>query len=178
MPMPMIIELTNDISKRIKTIINEIDECCIDKDPNIMMEKLIEILKNLKFSGEKYNREILLLCENEMNFVQYPLLSRLRISCYQILERIFNKKVKKVITIQINTYEYSMLLMAEMKLLSYQKLENVKTTYIKFCKKMNIVENELLLKQLESGFDSCFNGIGVNGYNIMEDNGIFYHVFI
>ena len=163
-PLEIIIEVTSDIAKRIKTIVNEISECCICKEANQMMGDFTNILKNLKFSGEKYNREILLLCENDKNFVKHPVLSKLRNVSYQVLERIFNKKLRKDTIIQINSYEYAMLLMAEMKLLSYQQLEYIKTTYIKFCKKLNLGENELLLKQLEFGLDS-------NGNNIMDDNG-------
>jgi len=165
-------ELSEEVHSRIKNIINEIHEC-ISKDPNEIILFLTNVLKKLKFSGQSHNRDVLCLCDNDRNFTQHPLLMKMRSSFYQILERAFNKKAKKSALIEINSFEYAMLMMAEMKLLSEQQLNSAKGTYIKFCKKLSLGENELLLKQLESGFQNS-NVTNMNTpYKKSEDFKIF-----
>jgi len=61
------------------------------------------------------------------------------------------------------------MLLSEMKLLSDQQMDTIKSFYIKFCKKFNLGENELLLKQLENGNFSYSNGNNNNPGNL---NGI------
>jgi len=137
------------------------------KNSNDIIAELTILLKGLKFSGETFNREVLLLCENEKNFFQHAVLSKMRNSFYQQLERAFNKKIKKGCVIDINSYEYALLLLWEMKLLSETQMETMKSFYIKFCRKFGMGENELLLKQLEHGSygngqqgNNNLNGIG------------------
>lgn len=164
-----VVELSEEVQSRIKNIINEVHEC-ISKDSNEIILFLTNVLKKLKFSGQSYNRDVLSLCENDRNFTQHPILMKMRSSFYQILERAFNKKVKKSSTIEINSFEYALLMMAEMKLLSEQQLNSIKGTYIKFCKKLSLGENELLLKQLEPGFHSNSLTNVTNLYKKCEDS--------
>jgi hypothetical protein len=166
--VPAVSEIPSEVGKRIRTIINETNGSQA-KNSNDIIAELTLLLKGLKFSGEAFNREVLLLCENEKNFVQHASLSKMRNSFYQQLERAFNKKAKKGSNIDINSYEYALLLLWEMKLLSETQMETMKSFYIKFCRKFGMGENELLLKQLEHG--SYGNGQG-NGNNNINLNGI------
>jgi E3 ubiquitin-protein ligase XIAP/baculoviral IAP repeat-containing protein 2/3 len=115
------------------------------KEPNVIINRVSELLKSLKFTNPA-GKEILKHMNYDSNCSQ---ISDLRNKVFETIQKVMNMRVKRGVTIDINEVDYILLMSFEMKLLKVNQMDLLMTGFIKFCSKMGFKPDEILMKSLD-----------------------------
>ena len=107
-----------------------------------------DMMKKWKYSKNDIDSEIVFALSFE-DLRDEPL-SMLRTKLYQLLDKVFNMRIRKDAKLDFSAIETALMNAHDLGVFNKSQNEKLKNSYIKFCRKMKVAENDLLIAQLES----------------------------
>ena len=112
-----------------------------------------EILRKWKYSTGSLDVEIAFALSYEDLKEEH--LINLRSKLYQLVDKNLNMRIRKDAILDLSAIETMLMNLHDLGVFARSQIEKVRVSYIKFCKKMKVPENELLITQLESKTPGC-----------------------
>lgn len=140
-------KLSHSALSEVKKILNDCD-LSSKSNPNEIITFLNDLLNRWKYSKSDTDAEIIFaLSFDELR--EDPLIT-LRSKLYQHIDKIFIMKIRKEVKLDIPALETALMNLHELGVFNKMQLDKIKVSYLRFCKKMKVLENETLITQMET----------------------------
>mmetsp|Transcript_68739 Transcript_68739/g.80119 ORF Transcript_68739/g.80119 Transcript_68739/m.80119 type:complete len:401 (+) Transcript_68739:72-1274(+) len=107
-----------------------------------------DLFKKWKYSKSDVDAEIMFGLSFED--LKDETLLGLRSKLYQLVDKVFNMRIRKDAILDFSSIETMLMNSHDLGCFNKSQTEKIKVSYIKFCRKMKVAENDMLIAQLES----------------------------